>query len=762
MVSTFFGFLVYCLAAPVLVCQGMVTKEEIEGLFTEGFKVHLVPIQSDIASLRNSVSNDLSELRINQDKKLATLEDKFNARFESMEQENNRRFSRLTLSDGPPGQSRRPDAVVTLVDPPRTNNNGRETGTRPKVYQGKPAKTGSSSHARSNDEQLSQRMEEQLSLAQVVAHTNRQQEAIDWEEEAKKDSRRGYRYRSMDHMAAMQATPAQIERAEAWWDKGARTIGLFPIDVSDKETAKEEIMTASGRDPATITVDEVDLWALKSFLEKDMGMPQHVIDELMQILDYFFYEKTTGYLTFTDRWGVQQVYKFAGLMNRMAARNRVERKLHLWIAPPWEQRFFALKRLEWDFRSAKKKKKQRCHTRQFYREGTIWAQWRASYEDEYQDIPEPASSMIPGIQYWRTTPHPRLNSSRGAPIHKPPIDAPTPGSRKRVEKPARGRGAARRDLFGEDKKEDSESNTQLRGGARGRGGVRGARGGGRGSARGGGRGGARGGGRGGQTRKENIVPAGGENAQAAAKKKDDEPAQSPLLALEDKSQPQNESMETDGPGNSKAASFAGMESGADVEAGKRRRGRPAKRRDSSAPQSTMKDFFKSVKPAEKRERMELDYDSDDMESEGESKCPRVSHKSPTKEETELYRKLATCLHKAGQLRPAFAKAKMAEYDNLFSTLDKESKYYESLRVKVLKGNHNAASGRDYELDCAMFEAQKWKVKNRLDTLEKLNRGLNDLADVEAKAIDHESPDTSINTSLDTSLESSVFTNDEDE
>ena len=215
-------------------------------------------------------------------------------------------------------------------------------------------------------------------------------------------------------------------------------------------------------------------------------------------------------------------------------------------------------------------------------------------------------------------------------------------------------------------------------------------------------------------------------------------------------------------GNSKAASFAGMERGAGSEAGKKRRGRPAMRRDSANPQSTMKDFFKSVKPAEKRERADLDYDSDDMDSEGENKYPRVCKKSPTKEETELYRKLATCLHKAGELRPAFAKAKMAEYDKLFATLDKESKYYESLRVKVLKGNHSAATGRDYELDCAMFEAQKWRVKDRLDNLEKLNRGLSDLADVDAKAINHESPDTSIDTSLDTSVGSSVFSNAEDE
>ena len=60
----------------------------------------------------------------------------------------------------------------------------------------------------------------------------------------------------------------------------------------------------------------------------------------------------------------------------------------------------------------------------------------------------------------------------------------------------------------------------------------------------------------------------------------------------------------------------------------------------------------------------------------------------------------------------------------------------------MKGNLNAITGRDYQLDCAMFEAQKFRMRGRLDTLE--------------KAVDHESPDTTLDSSLDTSIGSSVF------
>ena len=91
-------------------------------------------------------------------------------------------------------------------------------------------------------------------------------------------------------------------------------------------------------------------------------------------------------------------------MNKMANRRCVARKLHIWVPPQLEARFWALKDLEWSFRRMKKGKKEPCHTRMFYRDGTIWAQWRPSFDVEYEDIQEPETAMIPGVEYWRNTP----------------------------------------------------------------------------------------------------------------------------------------------------------------------------------------------------------------------------------------------------------------------------------------------------------------------------------------------------------------------
>ena len=150
------------------------------------------------------------------------------------------------------------------------------------------------------------------------------------------------------------------------------------------------------------------------------------------------------------------------------------------------------------------------------------------------------------------------------------------------------------------------------------------------------------------------------------------------------------------------------------------------------------DRYMSKLPA-KRGR---DRDSSDEDKEDENKAPRL-YNSPTKEEMEVYTELAKNFHKIGKL----SKDKAEKYQELLNVANKEKVYYRDLRKTVLMGNALPKTP-DYNLDVAMFEAQKRKIAGDL-------RSLGDLADVDTKAVDYTtSPDTSLDTSVDSS---SVFT-----
>ena len=100
-------------------------------------------------------------------------------------------------------------------------------------------------------------------------------------------------------------------------------------------------------------------------------------------------------------------------------------------------------------RTARRKEGQEIHTRIFYRDQSIYAQWKSTYQEEYTDIPEPDSAKIPGTEFWRRTEMPRLNNmKKGAPVHKPALDAKVPEGRKRtdeVKRGGRGRGGRGRE-----------------------------------------------------------------------------------------------------------------------------------------------------------------------------------------------------------------------------------------------------------------------------------------------------------------------------
>ena len=198
----------------------------------------------------------------------------------------------------------------------------------------------------------------------------------------------------------MMATTEQMEKFDRDWKEGSEIIGVYPIEDSDKDQAKEDLKRA-GRQEASITQEEIDVKAIRCFLELDMGMTPALVDELFGQLERYFYENKTAFLKFKDRGMVLQVYHYAPLMNKMAARKHCIRKLHLWICPQMELRFWALKNIEYHFRTLKRSKGEVCHTRIFYRDQTIYAQWRNRDDEDFQDIPEHPSMKIPGVESKR-------------------------------------------------------------------------------------------------------------------------------------------------------------------------------------------------------------------------------------------------------------------------------------------------------------------------------------------------------------------------
>ena len=84
------------------------------------------------------------------------------------------------------------------------------------------------------------------------------------------------------------------------------------------------------------------------FLILDMGMTPVVYEELVADIETHWFEGKTAFCKFVDRRGVAIVYSFASCMNKMAKEKHVVRKLHLWIPPSLQTRFFMLKDLEWN------------------------------------------------------------------------------------------------------------------------------------------------------------------------------------------------------------------------------------------------------------------------------------------------------------------------------------------------------------------------------------------------------------------------------
>merc|ERR1711911_557170 len=147
-------------------------------------------------------------------------------------------------------------------------------------------------------------------------------------------------------------------------------------------------------------------------------------------------------------------------------------------------------------------------------------------------------------------------------------------------------------------------------------------------------------------------------------------------------------------------------------------GRPKKELSSSQKQK-IDDFFKSRPKHDKRSRKEKDVDSDDEGmDDGDCKSMRLS-KSPTQEEQALHKKVATCLHKEGKLKPAIARRCIEEHNNLIHTLEKEGTYYSKMKKRVLASKRTPTK-EEFALDCAVFKAKKFQSKSRLQDLLKLN------------------------------------------
>ena len=564
----------------------------------------------------------------------------------------------------------------------------------------KPASSGSSSghNLKKTPAKTGLTMAEVVSLSPPVRDQAGLTAAIE-EEDRKNAGNPRNRHRDMDYSNRMKASAEQIERYEDGWDKGYRTLGFYPNGTqSDFERGKDEIMENNGgREP---TQKEIERYCITEYLAKDMGMTEDCVDSVWKEVELYFFEGNTSYLRFHTRNGVIQVYLWANQMNKMAAHNRVTRKLHVWVCPQLESRFFQLKNLEYTYRNARKAKGDKVQTRIYYKERSIFAQWRLGYDMDYEDIREPPSAKIPGVEFWRNKSHPRLNSRpNGAPLYKPLENAPIPTGRVRKDEESfSGRG---------------------RGGSRGRGG-RGGRGG--------------------------ITP--GAFGRSAGSGDALPPAQPGTSG--------SEPMDSGLPGNANATSSTGRSfkelggSGTVVKAG---RGRPR-----GTPNRVVKDLFKSTsikkflevdtsKP--KRSRDERG-DSDDEEYE-ENKNPRTQDKrptptkaaapSPTKDEMDAYMAHARKLHKQGLLKldpnisaGSLGLARVNEHMKLYDLVVKEGNYYDNLKKKVKEGKKDI-SKKDLQMDEALFKAERKKVMKHLSVLTDksletvaLNCGLNDTSE----------------------------------
>ena len=243
------------------------------------------------------------------------------------------------------------------------------------------------------------------------------------------------------------------------------------------------------------------------------------------------------------------------------------------------------------------------------------------------------------------------------------------------------------------------------------------------------------------------APSNGEGAAAGEQQEGMEVVEFPFNEDQQKAIEEQKKLQITAPGNSRAVSFVSGEEHSGNQAGNKRRGRPKKSQSlSQAPASqkkTIKEFFtpKQSKAPDSSSKRRRDYDSSDEEMEEvENKSLKLS--SPNAEEIELYKKVARALHMEGILKPAIAVEINEEHKGLKKTLKQEEKYLKSIQKGKI-----SPSKEEIAMMSQVFKTKRWRSKQRLEDLFRVNKGLSDKADTEAKAVDYVSPDTTFNSSL---------------
>ena len=199
--------------------------------------------------------------------------------------------------------------------------------------------------------------------------------------------------------------------------------------------------------------------------------------------------------------------------------------------------------------------------------------------------------------------------------------------------------------------------------------------------------------------------------------------------------PQGEETNSQNSGNSKAVGKSGNLNSAKKKAGKK-------------VQASVTSYF-SPGPTKRHRDLRMDSSDEEMD---EVKAPRTgptpnkddgkSKKVDAEKEKEI--RAVDRLQKKGLVTPEQAK----EYKELAEIASREKTYLKDVRRRRLSGEK--VDKKSFELDCAVFEAQKHRVKARLSDL-------SNLANTEAKAVTHVTPDSSPNESL---LDSPLFTDDD--
>ena len=511
------------------------------------------------------------------------------------------------------------------------------------------------------------------------------------EEKMKEPGYKMKRHRNADYSARMNASEEQRADYDAKWEYGYLCIGLFPCGTpADYDTAKGKL-EAKGKPEEK----EIEWEMIRAFLDEDMGMVENAVKNVRDEIEEWFFQGDTAFLKMYTREGVAQVRAWSNMMNRMAGERHVTRKLHIWCPAQIENRFFGLKNLEFHYRNLRRARDGKCMTRMVYREGTIWVQFKVRYEDEYEDIQEPETSKIAGVEYWRRTGHRRLNTrnrGRGNTIVRPAADAPIPKGRDRGQDEARTRG---------------------------RGSYRGQRG--------------------------RGVP--GCKALAAPG--------APGAGASGSSVNTNAVLDKAGQFSARRELFGDS---ATPKAGLSKRGRKPKTVSESVQGNTMKTYFGTEpKKRSRSARLQENEEDDDVSRSQRNKAnPEASdtdtatdsdtmseicgdieriikpgteltavRPSPTKSEMEQYKQLSRKLHKAGVLKVcdpskftgSMGQARMQERLKLKSIMDKEKKYLLAVKKKVdtndLPKDYDEA---EHHVNTALFAAERKKCLNKLSEL----------------------------------------------